>query len=237
MQKSLFGVIIMMFLLLPSCAERNELAPVVDSKWREYNSKKTKHTVQSGETLYAIAFRYDKDYQTLADINHLHSPYTLKVGQVISLHPKVRVRNAKIYKKPVAKKIARPEAKPINFNGQWQWPVQGKIHSTFAPWKGRKGVNITGRKGEKIRAAAGGVVAYSGNGLPGYGNLIIIKHSNQFLTAYGNNSTTYVKEGQMIKPGQVIAQMGKVERKYWGLHFEIRKAGKPVNPLIYLKKA
>ena len=235
MQKSLVGVTFLMFLLLSSCAERDGLAPVVESKWREYHSKKIKHKVESGETLYAIAFRYDKDYRNLAAINNLHAPYTLKVGQSISLSTNTGA--IKKQNKPIPHKKLRKAPKAKTFNGQWQWPVQGKIRATFAPDKGRKGIDITGQPGEKIKAAAGGVVAYAGNGLPGYGNLIIIKHDKHFLTAYGNNSVSFVKEGQHIKPGQVIGKMGRVERRYWGIHFEIRKSGKPVNPLIYLKKA
>ena len=108
--------------------------------------------------------------------------------------------------------------------------------ATFVPQQGKKGIDIAGSKGQKIQAAAGGVVAYAGSGLSGYGNLIIIKHNNQYLTAYGNKLRNLVKEGQHIRAGQTIAEMGVVDRRYWGVHFEIRKAGIPVNPLSYLKK-
>ena len=85
-------------------------------------------------------------------------------------------------------------------------------------------------------AASSGVVAYAGSGQAGYGNLIIIKHDNQYLTAYGNNLRNLVREGQHIQTGQAIAEIGVVDRRYWGVHFEIRQAGKPVNPLNYLQK-
>lgn len=85
-------------------------------------------------------------------------------------------------------------------------------------------------------AAADGVVAYSGNGLSGYGNLIIIKHNGQFLTAYANNLKNKVEEGQKVKAGQIIAEMGIIDRQFWGVHFEIRKSGQPVNPMLYLQK-
>ena len=106
----------------------------------------------------------------------------------------------------------------------------------FIPAQGKKGINIACRKEDKVRAASSGVVAYAGSGLAGYGNLIIIKHNNEYLTAYGNNARNLVSEGQRVNSGQIIAVAGMVDHKYWGVHFEIRKAGKPVNPLIYLQK-
>lgn len=121
-------------------------------------------------------------------------------------------------------------------NSQWIWPAHGHIATRFLPDQGYKGINIAGQRGEKIHAAAGGVVAYAGSGIAGYGNLIIIKHDNQYLTAYGNNARNLVTEGQRIKKGQMIAEMGMVERSYWGVHFEIRKSGMPVNPLNYLPR-
>jgi len=234
-------IVLVLLCFLGGCSEREGMAPVVESKWREYNSKKVNHRVLPGETLYAIAFRYDKDYRQLAESNHLSPPFALKVGQVISLKTnQVAKPSKRIYAKkpkPSPTIIVKKEPPIKTFDGRWRWPAKGKIYSTYAPYKGRKGINIAGHKGERVHAASGGLVAYAGNGLSGYGNLIIIKHNNQYLTAYGNNSKLFVKEGQQVKPGQVIAQLGKVDRKYWGLHFEIRKAGKPVNPLNYLQKA
>ena len=87
-----------------------------------------------------------------------------------------------------------------------------------------------------MHASSSGVVAYAGSGLAGYGNLIIIKHNNEFLTAYGNNARNLVREGQRVSSGQIIAEAGVIERKYYGVHFEIRKRGVPVNPLNYLQK-
>lgn len=238
------GLIFLLILLvfITACTEREGLAPVVESNWREYDSKKSKHVVAGGETLYAIAFRYDKDYRTLAQINHLQPPYTVRVGQVISLKSGVKApvqrRQQRFHHetRPAPPPPKRSELVIRGFDGGWIWPAKGKLVSTYAPGQGKKGINIAGHKGEKIHAASGGIVAYSGNGLSGYGNLIIIKHNNQYLTAYGNNARNFVQEGQQVKKGQVIAQMGMVDRKYWGLHFEIRKAGQPVNPLNYLKK-
>lgn len=121
-------------------------------------------------------------------------------------------------------------------SGSWIWPATGRVAATFSLAQGRKGIDIAGKKGEKIRAVSGGVVAYAGNGIESYGNLIMIKHNQQFLTAYGNNMRNLVHEGQHVTAGQVIAEMGVVDRRFWGVHFEMRQGGKPVNPLHYLKK-
>ena len=232
-------------LALCSCSQREGLAPVVEVKWRTANSNARRHVVERGETLYAIAFRYDQDYRRLALANRLHRPYTLRVGQVLHL------QTASIPTKPALSRRIKPTIKTVQpvwhtknraiqvqTSQQamgWSWPVQGRVVATYAPQQGKKGIDIAGRKGEKIHATRGGVVAYAGSGLSGYGNLIIIKHDNQYLTAYGNNLRNLVKEGQHIRPGQAIAEIGVVDRRYWGVHFEIRKAGKPVNPLNYLK--
>jgi len=107
---------------------------------------------------------------------------------------------------------------------------------TFSPSNGRKGIDIAGKKGSKIRASSAGIVAYAGDGLPGYGHLVILKHDTEYLTAYGNNQKILVHSGQYVKQGQVIAEMGVVNRRFWGVHFEVRRRGEPVNPLNYLKK-
>lgn len=247
--KMVFGVKhwlgLMVFLCLCSCGQRDGLAPVEELKWREINSHAAQHVVQHGETLYAIAFRYDQDYRQLALSNHLPSPYTLRVGQIIHLHARrkpVAVAHA-YHKKLKAHTMQRWPArkyKPVIYsrlsNSGWSWPLQGRIIASYVPLQGRKGIDIAGKKGEKVHAARAGVVAYAGSGLAGYGNLIIIKHDNQYLTAYGNNARNLVREGQHIKAQQTIAEVGVVDRRFWGVHFEIRKTGKPVNPLNYLQK-
>ncbi|RUQ96328.1 MULTISPECIES: peptidoglycan DD-metalloendopeptidase family protein [Legionella] len=259
-------------LFLSACEQRVGLAPVVELNWETARNRNSshplRHVVVRGETLYAIAFRYDQDYRQLAAINNLSSPYTLRVGQVLRVQPSINqpIRPLQETQRfipappPVARRPLPARSAPIKYlpmpqpkavikkqepaathqnvasNSQWQWPVYGKIMTGFVPQQGKKGIDIAGKKGEKIHAAASGVVAYAGSGLAGYGNLIIIKHNNQFLTAYGNNWRNLVREGQQVKAGQVIAEMGLIDNRFWGLHFEIRKAGQPVNPLQYLKK-
>lgn len=114
------------------------------------------------------------------------------------------------------------------------WPVRGEIVATFDEAKNRKGLDIGGVAGTAILAAAEGKVVYAGSGLRGYGNLIIIKHSATYLTAYAHNQTLLVKEEQMVKQGQKIAEMGNSDADQVKLHFEVRKLGKPVDPAKYL---
>jgi lipoprotein NlpD len=131
-------------------------------------------------------------------------------------------------RKPL-KKTADKEIK------QWRWPVKGEVVTSFTK-SGRKGVNISGRRGQRVVAAAEGHVVYAGGGLRGYGELIIVKHNKRFLSAYAHNSRILVKEGDNVKIGQGIAEMGDTGTDKIMLHFEIRRDGKPVDPVRYLPK-
>lgn len=235
-----YWIVLFILILLPGCMEHSGvLAPVEERKWHPINMHASRHHVQKGETLYAVAFRYDKDYQQLAALNHLKKPYAIRVGQVLILtgkqkhHPTKRQFSSAL---PMHRVLALPKQQVFAHKQEhaWYWPCAGKIVSSFFPEKGKKGIDIAGKKGDVVRASKEGVVAYSGAGLSGYGNLIIIKHAGQFLTAYGNNARNRVSEGQQVKAGQIIADMGIVDRQFWGVHFEIRKSGKPVNPRAYL---
>jgi lipoprotein NlpD len=228
-----------LLILLSGCGGRESLAPVVQLHWRDGNRYDRQYVVRRGDTLYAIAFRYDRDYRQLAAENHIYPPYSLRVGQIIYLQPRMiraRIKKSIPYARPSNATTSRyiPPAVASGRNKQWLWPAHGRIVTSFVPDQGKKGLDIAGKKGDKIYASAAGTVAYAGSGLTGYGNLIIIKHDNQFLTAYGNNARNLVHEGQMIRAGQMIAEMGLVDRRFWGVHFEIRHAGKPVNPRYYL---
>ncbi|WP_166837506.1 peptidoglycan DD-metalloendopeptidase family protein [Rheinheimera pleomorphica] len=120
---------------------------------------------------------------------------------------------------------------------QWQWPVKGKIISGFSHQQhGNKGVDIAGREGNRVNAAASGQVVYAGNALRGYGNLVIIKHNDDYLSAYAHNRTLLVKEKQMVTAGQQIAELGSTDATDPRLHFEIRFRGSSVDPLKYLPK-
>lgn len=143
----------------------------------------------------------------------------------------------------VAKPVAPPPAPtPVAAGGSshaaggvtWRWPADGQIIKRFTPGDAVPGIEIAGKAGDPVRAAADGVVVYSGNGLVGYGELVIIKHSDSLLSAYGHNSKRLVTEGQRVSAGQVIAQMGSSGASRVELGFQIRKDGNPVDPLSYL---
>jgi len=144
--------------------------------------------------------------------------------------------------KKTVKKPAQTTNKPIviktptNKDLNWLWPTKGKIRTTFlASNPARKGISIGGTEGQPVKATEAGVVVYSGNGLLGYGELIIIKHNEHYLSAYGHNKSLKVKEGETVKRGQIIAELGSTGTNVNNLHFEIRKNGQPVNPLNYVK--
>jgi len=142
----------------------------------------------------------------------------------------------KLPSSPVAERNARievaPQPEPQQSDAEWIWPTTGKLLSPFS--KNSKGVKISGQVGQPVLASAAGEVVYSGHGLRGYGNLIIIKHNSTFLSAYAHNSKILVKEGETVTKGQKIAEMGNTDTDTIQLHFEIRKHGKPVDPMEYL---
>ena len=129
------------------------------------------------------------------------------------------------------------KSKVANKVSKWIWPTKGRVISKYSAVKqGNKGIDIVGLKGSDIIASAAGKVVYAGNALRGYGNLIIIKHNDDYLSAYAHNETIFVKEKQRITQGQLIAKMGNSESNRVQLHFEIRFRGKSVNPVSYLPK-
>lgn len=140
---------------------------------------------------------------------------------------------------PDAKLDPKPDAKAgaVAAKGdddlQWVWPASGKVAAQFVEGAS-KGLDILGKKGDPVQAASDGKVVYSGSGLRGYGQLLIVKHNNTFLTAYAHNSRILVKEGQAVSRGQKIAEMGDTEADQVKLHFEVRRQGKPVDPLKHL---
>ncbi|AOS97471.1 Murein hydrolase activator NlpD precursor [Microbulbifer aggregans] len=119
----------------------------------------------------------------------------------------------------------------------WRWPARGPLISTFRPKDPlRKGVDIAGQKGDSVLAAANGTVIYAGSALRGYGKLLIVKHNEEYLSAYAHNHKLLVKEGSEVKAGQRIAELGSSGTDRNKLHFEIRRNGQPVDPLAYLPR-
>ncbi|MDP4548769.1 peptidoglycan DD-metalloendopeptidase family protein [Marinobacter sp. MDS2] len=223
------------------------------------------HVVKSGETLYGIAWRYGRDYRELGDANGLKPPWEIRAGQVLRLDRKGRIRHAdnssaQAKRKPVAKPPASrtssnkaapvksvSKAPPVRRSGspgsqtvaniKWRWPHAGTVIASYSTsGKVNKGIDIVGRPGDAVRAAADGSVVYAGDGLLGYGNLIIVNHNEHYLSAYAHNRKILVQEGEGVKAGQVIAELGSSGTDKPMLHFEIRKNGNPVDPSRYLPR-
>lgn len=216
-------------------------------------TSKGSYQVKQGDTLYSIAWRYGLDYKELARWNRIDQSFIIHPGErLLLLEPGSSTRQSSTVDQTetnppiqVSKttadtnsdadkpKIVEVSKKP----GRWLWPTEGKVLSTYsAKQLDRRGIDIAGSLGQGIQAVANGKVVYSGNGLAGYGNLIIIKHSDTYLSAYAYNQERLVKEGMMVTSGQEIAKMGKHKTGVARLHFQIRKNGKPVDPLKFLPK-
>lgn len=204
--------------------------------------------------MYAISFKAGVDFKTLAAWNGLRKPYTIYPGQVLRLYPtkkRATAASSKGSKNKIttassskgAKKSNPSRSKPKQKPGQpegklkWAWPTKGKVVSHYSKKDALKdGIKISGKKKQSIRAAESGKVVYVGSGLVGYGKLIIIKHNNTYLSAYGLNDKLLVKEGDSVERYQEIARMGTDHSGNPMLHFEIRRSGKPVDPILYLPR-
>ncbi|RZZ86817.1 LysM peptidoglycan-binding domain-containing protein [Pseudoxanthomonas winnipegensis] len=200
-------------------------------------------TVQRGQTLYRIATDNGIAPADLAAWNGLSAPYTIYPGQSLRLFPSngarpgTTVATGRPATSAPAGATPTPVAAPppVKSDIAWRWPADGQIVGRFVPGDAsNQGVDIAGNAGDAVRATADGVVVYSGAGLVGYGELIIVKHSEAWLSAYGHNRKRLVNEGQRVKSGQQIAEMGRSGASRDMLHFEIRYNGKPVDPLVYL---
>lgn len=206
------------------------------------------HVVVAGETLHAIAFRYGLDLRELAAWNGIDNPDIIFAGQRLRLSPPPGAPVAATTATPGGATGAAPatgagargsgpppDAVPALPVDGWQWPADGAVVAGYgAPTSLGRGVDVSGNQGDPVRAAAAGRVVYSGSGLLGYGNLIILKHNETYLSAYGHNETLLVGEGEHVRAGQRIATMGLGPGDRAVLHFEIRRKGKPVDPLRYL---
>lgn len=199
-------------------------------------------TVRRGDTLYGLATRNGIAASDLAAWNGLPPPYTIHPGQSLRLYPPGAgappVASAPSGPSSGGSAPAAPAprpAAPASSGFSWRWPADGQIINRFSAGDPTKqGVDIAGSGGSPVRAAADGVVVYSGSGLVGYGELIIVKHNDSWLSTYGHNRRRLVNEGAVVKAGQQIAEMGRSGAPRDMLHFEIRYNSKPVDPLLYL---
>lgn len=222
-------------------------------------ARPAEYQVRRGDTLYSIAFRFGLDYRRLAAANDIDRRYTIYPGQVLALREAAAPAVAATPSRPSAPSSpARPStgnsasqtvtnttpapaasstssaAASNNNQLSWVWPHDGKIVRTFnSNVSDRKGVDLTGEIGDSVVAAAAGSVVYAGNGLPGYGNLIILEHHGSLLSAYAFNQELLVSEQDRVTQGQAIARMGR-QGDQPSLHFEIRQEGKPVDPMRFL---
>ena len=221
------------------------------------------YTVQPGDTLFRIALDSGQTWRDVQAWNSLANPNVIEVGQVLRVAPPVGtaasvaptgvtaapVASATVVSRPLASTgtgtataavtptpaPAAPAALPAGDAVNFIWPAQGAVVANFDEAK-NKGVAIGGKVGDPVLAAADGRVVYAGAGLRGYGNLIILKHNNTYLTAYAHNQALLVREDQAVKQGQKIAEMGSSDADRVKLHFEVRRQGKPVDPIAFLPK-
>jgi lipoprotein NlpD len=222
-------------------------------------------TVQPGDTLYRIALNAGQDWRDIATWNNLPNPNAIEVGQLLRVAPPAAtaaaaapapngVSTAPVTStgvtsrplsetSPAAAPAPAPAAAPAPAPApaaagdeiQFVWPASGAVIANFDE-NTNKGVSIGGKIGDPVVAAADGRVVYAGAGLRGYGNLIILQHNNTYLTAYAHNQALLVRENQAVRQGQKIAEMGSSDTDRVKLHFEVRRQGKPVDPLSHLPK-
>ncbi len=225
----------------------------------ENSGKPGYYTVKPGDTLIRIGLENGQNWKDLVRWNALDNPNIIEVGQVLRVVPpgvdpnaasSKGITSAKVETKPLDAKppvaaasgavpaavapapavvAAPPVAREGDDDVNWAWPAAGSVVAPFDEGK-VKGLVINGKAGDPVLAAADGRVVYAGSGLRGYGNLIILKHNNTYLTAYAHNQTLLVKEDQTVRRGQKIAEMGSTDADGVKLHFEIRKQGKPIDP-------
>ena len=237
---------------LVACGGERYRAPVED---RSVQSKPApaRYSVQRGDTLFSIAWRYGLDFRAVAANNRIPSPYTIYPGQTIYLSQKapapakkqvasVPAKTAPAKPGPpartsttVVKASPPPASKPVSPKvsntavTRWRWPTAGRVTRSYSSTI-HKGIDIDGKLGDPINAVAAGNVVYAGSGIVGYGELLIIKHNEVYLSAYGHNDRLLVAEGDQVKAGQRIATKGSSGTDKVKLHFEIRKEGKPIDP-------
>jgi lipoprotein NlpD len=223
------------------------------------------YTVKAGDTLFRIALDSGQNWRDVQAWNNLPNPNALEVGQVLRVQPPATtaaapaapagpttspVASSGVAARPLTETTPPPAASnsptpppaavpaPPAAGGDeigFVWPAQGTVITPFDE-ANNKGVSIAGKVGDAVVAAADGRVVYAGAGLRGYGNLIILKHNNTYLTAYAHNQALLVREDQAVRQGQKIAEMGSSDTDRVKLHFEVRRLGKPVDPLGHLPK-
>lgn len=230
-------------------------APIEDRGAAGSVDRRGGYTVRRGDTLYSIAFRFGVDYRRLAAANGIAAPYTIYPGQRLALRasppaPAAATKSAGAPERdtpkrpapapvpPTAASVPTPAPAPAPAAAEgpveaWRWPTTGRVSRRFSSTL-HKGIDIAGDRGDAVRATAAGRVVYAGAGIAGYGELLIVRHNERFLSAYGHNDELLVNEGARVRAGQPIARRGSSGTDSVKLHFEIRRDGKPVDPLALL---
>ena len=224
-----FGTVGLCCLLLGACAETAVDGPET-------------YVVRPEDTLYSIAWRHDLDFRDLARWNNISADYHIYVGEVLVLGPQPGSKGAprgaqdtpQVGKPPpLPAPPARTVPGTVKAAPRWVWPTDPVGAPRPVPGGG---ILLPGRLGQDVRAASAGRVVYTGSGLRGYGNLIIIKHADSLLSAYAHNREMLVHDGQEVAAGFVIAHMGEGAQQSASLYFEIRRNGKPIDPLPFFSK-
>lgn len=191
------------------------------------------YTIKPGDTVFRIAREHGQNVADIVRWNGIGNSNLIEIGQVVRVAPPSAGASPAV---PIARPaVPIPVESPVasDESVNWSWPAQGALIAGFSELK-NKGLDIAGKAGDTVMASADGRVVYAGAGLRGYGNLVILKHNDTFLTAYAHNRALMVKEDQAVKKGQKIAEMGSSDTDRVKLHFEIRRQGKPVDPAKYL---
>lgn len=241
------GVVSLLAVLLALAGCGSPMAPVSDRSSAP-RTVPVHYRVQRGDTLYSISFSYGLDYREVAAWNDIPTPYQIYPGQRLRLRPGAarpappqQAQHSAPRPVPPSRHAERPrptpDPTPRHRSLHWQWPTKGQVIRTFsATDNGKKGIDIAGTPGQPVRAAADGEVVYSGEGVLRYGKLIIIKHDQTYFSAYAHNRVLLVAEGQQVKGGQTIAELGSTGTTRPMLHFEVRRNGQSVDPLSYLPR-
>jgi lipoprotein NlpD len=204
---------------------------------RENLGKPGYYEVQAGDNLFRISRNFGRSVPEIARWNGLSDPYIIEIGDVLRVSSSGSSSGGGapvVNNTPVTPPSPDPEKTRLpDPSITWAWPASGPILQGFDPAK-NKGVDLAGKAGDPVLAAADGSVVYAGSALRGYGNLVIVKHGATFVSAYAHNQSLLVKDGQSVKRGQKIAEMGQSEADRVKLHFEIRKNSTPIDPMQYL---
>lgn len=254
-----YSVLLLLLSLVVGCSSPTARAPVRDITKHSGGERSargayhgaTTYTVEPGDTITLIGWKTGLSKQQLVSRNNLKNANKISVGQVLNLKQNQSVKrtqysdqsskNTKKSQQKVEQKKSKSYSKTYSETSKkiagWVWPSNGKLIKRFSSSDaGLQGISIKANRGSPVKSAADGKIVYAGSGLRGYGNLIIVKHNNEYLSAYAHNEKLLVKENQKVKKGQKIALMGDSGTNAVYLHFEIRYQGKSVDPLRYLPK-